>query len=40
MFIVSLEPSNNRCELLRVYSLPGILLDDFVYIVISNPPKP
>ena len=40
MFILSLEPSNTRWELLSANHLSGTLLDDFVYIIISNPAKP
>lgn len=40
MFIMTLEPSHNRYELLSANHLPGTLLDDFVYVnIISNPPK-
>lgn len=39
-YVMGLEPSNDRYEPLRAYSLPGTLLDDLVCVVIAHLPKP
>lgn len=40
MCIMGLEPSNDRYEPLGAYSPPGTLLDDLVFVIIANAPKP